>query len=521
MKNNQLYFFVFLEGCITLAMQILSGVIITPYWGGTFLFWSLQLFFVMLGLSAGYYLVPSWLLKRNKDVLSNIWKILLFSFLYLLGLMLVADKLLMSLIATIETPVTGIVITLLFFIFIPMALLGALPVLVTQTVSSSKEEGAATGKTFYLSSLSGIAAVVVFTYIALPWFGLNYSEAIVLLLAGSATLFLAFRIHKKSIGYVVAGLSVLGFFILATTEKKLRPGTVMRTIEIQNGILGQLKVVENRAEQTKCLYVNNALQSKAHLTGRSLFPYVYSVVMYSTCRPPGSQVLLAGMGAGSLVYEFNRLGYPVDVVDIDDRLPGIVSRNFLNSDQKLNFIHSDIRRYVKKNTKLYDIMVFDLSKGESVPTNVYTLECFRECKKSLAPNGILLIHFLSSLNEKGMLALTSLKRTLIDAGFEAQLLNSMNKRNIGEIASDPNKPEGFLFIASNKIDLSKTNFMIDSSIIKELIPDKEHLFLSLNEKEGSVLTDDRPILDELQSDNAFAMRKISIRSLVEQQKHEK
>jgi hypothetical protein len=120
-----------------------------------------------------------------------------------------------------------------------------------------------------------------------------------------------------------------------------------------------------------------------------------------------------------------------------------------------------------------------------------------------------------------MSALSSLKRTLMEAGLEAQLLNSTNKKNISDGTVDPNKPEGFLFIAANKINLSHANFMIDSSLIKELIPDKNNLFLSLNEKDGLILTDDRPILDVLQSDNAFAMRKASIKALIEQEKHEK
>ncbi len=512
-----------MEGFVVLSLQIIGGVLLTPYWGNSFIFWALQLFFTMLGLSAGYYMIPTWLEKIASGSLQKLEKTLLFVFFYLLVTLVFSDGISFYLVSTCSSPLTGMLFSQVIFIFIPFTLLGSVPVQVILLSEKQKEasQGQRTGEVFSASSLAGIFSVFLFAFVALPLAGIAFSIAILLVGVSGVLVFFLGREKKKKLIYLLPALAILGSVILVTKEKNSKRPNMqagIRTTEMHSGILGQLKVMEIQSTQSRYLYLNNALQSKTHLTGRSLYPYVYSLVMYSTCRPAGSSVLIAGMGGGSLAFEYDRMGYKVDIVDIDGRLPEVVERNFLVPAKKPEFTESDIRRYIKRTEKKYDIIVFDLSKGECVPTNVYTLECFKEVQKRLNQGGIILIHFLSSLSGDGEKALCSIKRTLLEAGFNCELMNHRNKKDLKE-GSGPEISEAYIFMAAQKIDLSSSNFMIDSSLLKELLPDKKHLFLELDGSKGYLLTDDKPILDVLQSQNAFTMRKENIKSLLEVSKY--
>lgn len=525
MKDKDLNYLVFAEGFIVLALQIISSVLLTPYWGATFMFWTLELFFVMLALSAGYYFLPSIKAIASKDPAAKLKKVVLWLYFYILGLFVLHDIVLVFFISYIGSPVIGTAISLFFFIFIPVFLAGSIPVLVIAVKSSSgKTESEKAGMVFSISSLSGIISVVVLAFFSLPYLRLSYSLVLVLVALAWPLLILLHTGKNKKTTYLVIAAFFIGAAVLLSSEKKegsKAQNNLVRVTEVQNGILGQLKVVENKSLKTKSLFVNNSLQSKTHLSGRSLYPYVYSLLMYSRVQPSGSRVLLAGMGAGSLVYEYSNLGYSVDVVDIDGRLPGLVERNFLVPAQKTNFIESDIRHFIKTNKKTYDVIVLDLSKGESVPTNVYTVECFRECRRSLSMNGVILIHFLSSLTPNGTTALASILKTLKEAGYTCELMNYRNQKSITDGVSDLTKPQGFILVAGDKIDLSKTDFHIDSSLMPELMPQKDHLFLAFDAGKGIVLTDDKPLLDLLQMDNAYTMRRQNIKALLELNKYAK
>jgi predicted membrane-bound spermidine synthase len=409
----------------------------------------------------------------------------------------------------------------------PVTFLGQIPVIVImhKKLDHGQHESRISGIVFSISSIAGILAVLISACIMIPLLGINYTLLLLILIFIGFQWYFTKTINKRINIWILTCLCIISAIILIGREKKIHTSfnknELIKISEVQNGILGQLKVVVNKSTNTKYLYVNNSLQSKTHLTGRSLYPYLYSLVTYASFKPANSDVLIAGMGAGSLVYEFSMLNFNVDVVDIDERLQGISERNFLLPSKEFHFIKSDIRRFIKKSSKKYDVIVLDLSKGEAVPTNVYTYESFLECQKLLKENGIILIHFLSSLSEDGQLALASIKRTLKQTGFECEIMNRKNQKHLLDGVSDLTIPDGYILLSAKKIDLSNAEFIIDPSLIKELIPQKENLFLEFDESRGLLLTDDKPILDILEMQNTIYMRKQNIKALIQINKYAK
>lgn len=501
---------------MVLALQILVSVIITPYWGNSFLFWSLSLFFTMLALSFGYFFAPVILSKTKKNATSMLVKLLWIFFVYLLIIFIEADSLLKFFISNFSSLIFGNAVTLFLFIFIPVMCLAMIPVLVInhQTNEHSEDEGMHSGKVFSLSSLSGIIAVLLLSFVIIPFWGILVTKTILISFFFLVFFLFLWKLSKKYSAYVLIGIFTLGFTLLSKTDKINKNNTNIRVIEQIDGLLGQINVVDYITEEARYFLVNNATQSKIHLTGRSLFPYVYSISIYSSVKPPGSDVLIGGMGGGSLVYELSNFGFNIDVVDIDARLEHVVQKHSLVPEKKANFIVSDIRRYINNSQKKYDVIILDLSKGETLPTNAYTLESFANCKKILKKDGILLIHFLSSLTENGQLALASMGKTLRKAGFDYRLMNMLNKKSLLDGVKDLSKPDAYIFCAAQQIDFTNAQFIIDPSIINELIPKKDNLFIEFNDEKGILLTDDKPILDVLQMENSISLRKINIKTIL-------
>lgn len=513
---NSMTYLVVLEGFMVLALQIFVSVLITPFWGNSFVFWSLSLFFTMLALSLGYFLAPVVLEKTKNNATFLLNALLWVLFIYLTVIFINAESLLILLIKNFSSLITGNLVTLFLFIFIPVMCLAMVPILVInfKSSTSSTEEAAHSGKVFSLSSLSGIIAVILISFVTIPFWGILITKIILLSVIFASFFIFLLGLKKTFSACSLLGLFILGVLILSQTDEKTLKNPNVRLVEQMDGILGQIRVVDYLNEQARYFFVNNATQSKLHATGRSLFPYVYPISIYSSSKPAGSQVLIGGMGAGSLVYELSNFGFNIDVVDIDARLEKLVEKHSLAPVKKANFIVSDIRRYINNSSKKYDVIILDLSKGEIVPTNVYTLECFIKCKKMLKKDGILLIHFLSSLTENGQTALASMGKTLREAGLDYRLMNMLNKKSLMEGVTEPAKPAGYVFCAAEKVDFSKAEFIVDSTIIKDLVPQKENLYLELNDSKGLILRDDKPFLDVLQMENATTMRKMNIKSII-------
>lgn len=511
-------YLILLEGFVVLSLQILVSVIITPFFGNNFTFWVWSMFFTMFGLSIGYLLASRFKKRNSKSFISSL---LFYVFVYLGLVLLISDPLLYSLIDFTGNYHIDLASGFILLLFIPIVFLATVPVLIVQLRHETADEGASSGDAFSLSSFAGIAGVFLITFLLLPNLGVKLTTLIVL--SAYAILLYLFNvkadIKKQNVKLVVVFVCFGIFYLGQDFSSKKNIDQVTGNIKvktIRQGVHSELKVVDDYTRTSRFLYVNNVPQTKAHFTGRSLYSYLYSLSIYTSVKPKYSKVLLAGLGGGNLVYELAEMQYKIDVVDIDERLPGIIEDYFLKSQKtSYNYIKSDIRKYFKTSPKKYDVIILDLSYGENVPTNVFTKESFAEAKKMLNPGGIILVHFLSSLSMEGYTALASIGRTLKACGYDYRLMNRMNQKDLYDQVTDPESPSAYIFMASpDKINLENAAFTVDPDIPKEIIPQKGNLYLKLDDSKGMVLTDDKPILDVLQNKNVINIRKQNIQDLL-------
>ena len=143
------------------------------------------------------------------------------------------------------------------------------------------------------------------------------------------------------------------------------------------------------------LIVNNTLQTYVGVADSmkySIWTWDHYIPTAASIYPAGSKVLLLGLGGGTIVKQLNRLGFEVDVVEIDRRI-WEVSVDYFNLDPGTNVVIDDARHYIRTTDKTYDIVIFDTFLGESVPEHLLTMEGIADARSVLNPGGTIMANF--------------------------------------------------------------------------------------------------------------------------------
>lgn len=122
------------------------------------------------------------------------------------------------------------------------------------------------------------------------------------------------------------------------------------------------------------LFLNGIKQTNTEVGNEpfSLWDYPHKISALSSIMPPGSQALLLGMGGGSIAFELTGIGFNLDIVELDERIPRIARKYFNYDPRKSNLIIDDARHYIRKSDKKYDLVIFDIVKGEAQPSYIFT-----------------------------------------------------------------------------------------------------------------------------------------------------
>jgi spermidine synthase len=280
-----------------------------------------------------------------------------------------------------------------------------------------------------------------------------------------------------------------------------------KAVEVQyysEGLLGQLLVadVSNTGDQKvndRFLLVNRIGQTRVErATFAPKWDYMYYISAICSKLPEKSNALVLGLGGGTIANLLqNNLGFNVDAVELDERVPEVARQYFVLSDN-VNLIVDDARHYLEESQKKYDAILFDVYRGENPPPHVFTIESLAKTKSLLKEDGLIIVNFTGFLEGKAGQAARSIYQTLLAAGLKTRILPTPG----------PEASRTILFVASNnKQDfravrgtLSQNGQPVD---IETLFYDPQKLDLN----DTFVLTDDRPILELLNIPYGNAWRK--------------
>ncbi len=169
------------------------------------------------------------------------------------------------------------------------------------------------------------------------------------------------------------------------------------------------------------------------------FPYVHvlDVPRYMFHEP--GDLLLIGLGGGSVAKTFARHDWRIDSVEIDPVVTELAHRDFGLKASDTNVVHMDGRRYLRTTDELYDIIVVDAFGSSSVPFHLVSREAFALMAARLRPGGVLALN-VESIGWRDVLV-RSLAATLKQEFSEVLAL---------PIAEPPNTLGNLVLLAANR-----------------------------------------------------------------------
>lgn len=505
MSNRKLWTIAAVEGMAIMAVEVLGGKMLAPYFGSSLYIWSSVIGITLLCLTSGYFIGAH--LSKKTDLLKRLYLLLNIAAVGMIAMPVLAEWFFQKL-NTVNIFINCIAMSMLI-LSVPLIALGATsPLLIQYYTRSVAASGETAGRIYAVSTTGALINTFILGFFLIPEFGVRIPLLINSLLVFATANFFVER--KKVVAITSAVLIVilcyLSFRPAAKTKEKY-----FNLVYHSEGIMGQLKVLDYIGTEgyiIRALMSNSSPQSiiaRTNVTAISQYNYVHFISTFSTLKPAGSSVLLLGMAAGSLVHELQNQGFKVDVVDIDERMFEIAEKYFyFHKNNSTNLFADDARHFIKTAQKKYDIVIIDISAAEIQPSYLYTLESFTEIKNLLTKNGLFFINFLGTVtgNSKLAKATVSVQHTLKAAGFHSYFYAFTKGREDIQFISSP-VPVDFTKLDQDRINLC----CLENIHIKGLI--KKQQFdstMTINTK-PLILKDNFPKLERLKYDGVIETRK--------------
>lgn len=385
MVNFYIYLAVIISGASVLAIELLGTRVIAPFYGASLYLWSALISVTLAALSVGYALGGRW--ADRGATLSRFSLVIGFA-----GLWIAMIPWLRLPVLTMSESLglrAAVLITATILFFPPLALLGIVsPYAIRLKASSLDVVGRTAGNLYALSTVASVAAAVLTGFFLIPNIGV-YRLIFMIGFVLIATAVLGFAVqskHKAALAtpLVLAAVGFLAFRVAPAVTADPDNGL----IAIVQSAYGEIRVVD--IDDTRYMILDGGTHTIVDLnTGQSLFPYVNVLDIAKGFFDHPGEMLLVGLGGGSVVKSFARDGWYVDAVEIDPAVTRMAYDYFELEPEEATVYNMDARQYLLTHDKTYDIIVMDAFGSSSIPFHLVTTEAFGLIRSHLAPGGIL------------------------------------------------------------------------------------------------------------------------------------
>ncbi|MCL4391130.1 MAG: fused MFS/spermidine synthase [Candidatus Parvarchaeota archaeon] len=112
-----------------------------------------------------------------------------------------------------------------------------------------------------------------------------------------------------------------------------------------------------------------------------------------------SNILMIGLGGGTIVYQINRLygkKVQMDVVEIDEKMIEL-AEDFIPEDiKKVNLFLEDGIKFLNRNKKKYELVFLDAYDGDKIPDEFLDEKTVESINNALTEEGVLAINYAMS-----------------------------------------------------------------------------------------------------------------------------
>jgi SAM-dependent methyltransferase len=486
-SSGLLYTLSFIEGASVMAAELIGAKMLAPYFGSSLYVWATVMAVTLGGLALGYFTggILSW--KTNNPRV--LYTVVLLAAAFVVFMPLTSGWVLQ--LAGSHALIPSVIASTILFLLPPVLLMGMVsPLLIHTLAPEPGHAGKAAGAVYAISTVGGIFSTFLTGFWIIPEYGLSKPCVFMGIVLGIIPLVLLLKRNSAS-----ALLLLISVVLVSVSFWKIgRAGNTsgLRIPYQSEGLLGQLMVVDypNYSKDgsvgpgtCRMLFVNRIWQTESNDRVDSLkhFGYIDQILKRIKGFPASSSALVCGLGGGSLVTELHEAGWNVEGCELDPRMEE-VARKYFGLSPAVKVTIDDARHFIRTTPHQYDLVVLDLFRGEENPGHCFTLEAFAELKKILNPGGWLVINGHGFITRREGAGMRAVFRTLLESGFEVSLVPTGIReegRNLVFYASAQNSGVASL------IHQTGDGTAIEASKVLG--------------NEDVVLTDDRPVLDQLNS----------------------
>lgn len=436
MQKRQIILVALISGSCSLLVEIAGTRVLAPFIGNTIFSWAAVIGFVLASLSMGYY-IGGVLADRHKDE-RHLSYILLAAALSTLMIPFMGALLLPF------TLLTDLLTASLFgaLILVPASLFyGMVSPYAIKLTSRRGAEGEGAGLIFAVSTTGSIAGALVTGFILIP--NLTVTNIFVL---GAVLMFLSSLLvsgFRKENLLEAAPFIVLSVLLL---NLQLEPPTLGTLVFSGNSAYYHIRIIDTEwnGDEARVLFLDNAASSGERPDGSPAFDYMSTTRLAYGIPDEVNQALVIGSAVGTEVEDLKKT-FPyahVDGVEVDAKTVELGSRYFsLDDDESTTITIDDARRYLMTTDNSYDLVLIDVFRGHSVPPHLATKEFLLSLKEKLAPEGVVAINFISSLEGKDSGTFSALHST-----FSSVFDNVV----VFPVGGSPDAAQNIVLIATDK-----------------------------------------------------------------------
>ncbi len=132
------------------------------------------------------------------------------------------------------------------------------------------------------------------------------------------------------------------------------------------------------------------------LSWESRFPYTAVIDLTREFFQTPGELLLIGLGGGSIVKRFAREGWMVEAIEIDPVVVEFARKHFGLDPSEGVIYPMDGRQFLITQDKTYDVIVMDAFGSSSIPFHLVTQESFALIASHLKAGGIFALNIESN-----------------------------------------------------------------------------------------------------------------------------
>ena len=285
---------------------------------------------------------------------------------------------------------TSVLISSFILFFPPLALLGMVsPYAIKLRTQSLNNIGTRAGDLYSVSTIGSVIAALLTGYLLIPNIGvikLTLSIGILLIIT-SLTLFMIGRNKSFKI------LSIFSIIILAFSSIHFIPSEMADKgkglITFRQSEYAEIRVMD--IDDNRFLLIDGAIHTAIDKnTKANILPYVWVIDITKKLNDYSGDMLLIGLGGGSVLKSFYEDNWDVDAVEIDPVVTELANKYF-NLVPAVIY-NQDGREFLKLTNKNFDLIVLDAFGSSSVPFHLTTIESFSLAKSRLKDNGIIAVN---------------------------------------------------------------------------------------------------------------------------------